>query len=625
MLKYVRQFSASQIFDALALLSLAFVFWLGMNYVNLNMGGTGVQLPYNTFAWVGCSVFIMVAILRICWLGELKLHVSSFCYLGVVVLLLLPLAYGDRLFLDVEALRLSGMGAGLAFFVAIQQFVSKSFNIKLIWLLFISTLIQTSWGLLQYYFIFEPSRLFYRADFGIPYGVFQQVNVFAIYLAVGSLLALFLWSRANNKATRSAISLSLLLFFNAHLAVLSGADTAKITGGFAVVCYLAYLWFAKARSKHWVLVFGMALVAGYAAPKSWFDVRPVKGAVAESVAEEGRTSDIQGPADSTALAQAPSQAREVTETNIKPSEPKTSPLAINPVNSMFGTRPTIYSVSMAMFLDEFWTGHGIGTFRKQYLLYQGEYLRKNPDAPAEFNLHHPHNEILYWAIELGVLTVLAFMLLLWSWVKLLRERVMRLDVALIALPLVFQSLLELPFYHSAAHYLAFMLVLGVSGQADTMRTYRVPRLIGVVALPVSGWILFKAWVFLFSTYYALLMFVQFNASNRDGIAYLFSINNPAAFQQRYEFELFQWKLRRAKERGEIDIPELNDFLLWSYSVVQYAPLPAIYESFVSSLIVGGKFDAARKYVAEGLLMYPENERLISMRDKLDAEAIAEKR
>ena len=113
-------------------------------------------------------------------------------------------------------------------------------------------------------------------------------------------------------------------------------------------------------------------------------------------------------------------------------------------------------------------------------------------------------------------------------------------------------------------------------------------------------------MFLLSTYYALLMFLLFNASGRENVNYLLEVNNPSAFKLRYEFELFQWQLRRAREKGEIDLEQLNGYLRWAFSTVQYAPMQTTYENFVASLVLIDNKVPARRCLDEGLLMYPNS-------------------
>jgi hypothetical protein len=145
-------------------------------------------------------------------------------------------------------------------------------------------------------------------------------------------------------------------------------------------------------------------------------------------------------------------------------------------------------------------------------------------------------------------------------------------------------------------------------QSETVE-FKLPRFSGLVIVPTALWGAFQALMFLFATYYALLMFLGFNQSGREQIAFLVDVNRPAAFKLRYEFEIFQWKLRRAVESGEITIDEINQFLMWAYSTTQYAPMVTTYENFVQCLMMINNVEAAKKYAAEGAMMYPLSERL----------------
>lgn len=553
------------------------------------MGGSGVQVPYNIFAWVGASLLILVSLARVYLLGHLKLHVSTFYYLLALVFILFPLFYTDRLFLDVETFRLLGMAAGVLFLVALQQFFNDRFGDCALNILLLSAVIQSAWGLVQYYFIFDSSPLFWSAAKGAPYGVFQQVNVFAIYTAMGSMLVLRLVSLPTGNATWIRALAAVLIFANAHLAVLSGANSALVVSFVSVVVYLVYLSWTGYIVKRLALMFFACLLAGALLPKSWVDIRPtLDNVVSKQIQHQGSGA-------------VNTQSINVNEGYALSSNESKSPL---------GTRPTIYRTSVEMFLESPWVGHGIGSFRKQYLLYQGEYLKEHPDAPAEFNLSHPHNELLYWAVELGFLPLVGFLIIGLGWYSGVRTGALELKTLLAALPLVLQSLLELPFYHSVAHYLAFMLILVAACKfSNGIKTYKVPRWTAIVSVPLSLWGAFKAWMFLFSTYYALMMFLLFNASGRENVSYLLEVNNPSAFKLRYEFELFQWKLREARKKGEFDVEELNNYLRWAFSTVQYAPMQTTYENFVASLVLINKKEAARRYLDEALLIYPNNQKL----------------
>jgi len=554
-----------------------------MNYSSLNMGGSGVQVPYNLFAWLVATLFVLTAIVHIFVVRTLRFHVSTVYYLGAILCLFLPLLWTDRLFLDVEALRIAGTLAGIAFLLAAQQFFGAESRKLLLSILLMSTLIQSFWGLLQYYFIFERSFLFWSAHQSRPYGVFQQVNVYAVYITLGSMLVLHFLADLNKKSTGMICAVAAVLLLNSHLMTLSEASTARAVGFVSVAAYLLYFALCRAFSKSVILLFFGAVCLGTFAPKTMFDVRPSTAKVAPLEVE-----------------------RLVVDTPVSKS---VSAVADAGPESRFGTRPTIYAVAVDMIKDEPFFGHGIGSFRKQYLLYQGEYLKKNPAAEAEFNLSHPHNEIFYWVIELGVFTIFGFILVLVAWAVGVKSKFLDLRILLLATPLVLQSMLELPFYHSVAHYLGFMLILVVSMNASGVRSFRIPRWPFAVIGPLVGWSLWKIWIFLLSTYFALTMFLLFNAGGRVDVKPLLKINNPSAFKLRHEFELFQWKFREARKAGEMDLVDINNYLMWAFSTTQYAPMQTTYENFVTSLVLVGKKEAARRYLNEGLLMYPRNEKL----------------
>lgn len=598
--------SVNQWSSKIAIALLAILFWFAMNYVGRNMGGGGIQLPFNNYAWITVAFLVLLGIIRASLFSQVKLSRTYLYYVVFVVLLLLPLTYTNRLFLDVEALRLYGVAAGLLFVFVLQQFNSVRFKRQLLLAIFISCVIQSAWGLVQYYFIFESHFLFYRADYGQPYGVFQQVNDFVSYITVGSLIAIYYCFSSPLTSRVKAFAVALLLFSNFHLAQLANADTASVVARIVVPCYLLY-WLVKKRMFKLSALFLVASLLGTAMPKAWFDIRPSNVAAA----------NVQQPSDANAISQSSDSTSIVENKNKQVSASEEKKFLQGKVSEehKFGTRETIYQVALTMFLDKPWLGHGIGTFTKQYLLYQGEYLKQNPDAPAEFNIHHPHNEVFFWIIELGVGALVAFLFLLGAWIYLARKQQINVQLLLLTSPIVLHSMLELPMYHSAPHYLLFLSLLFVSDSSRSIKL-SIPKLSKVVVLPAAFYSFFQIQVFLLSTMYALNMFLHFNASQREQVQYLLQVQNPAAFKLRFEFELFQHKLRTAARTKKISQKDVTSFIYWAYSVTQYKPLQSTYENFIEALRLIGKDEAALKYANEATLMYPFNEKLVRYQREL---------
>lgn len=565
------------------------IFCVGMNFVSRNMGGGGIQLPYNNFTWTVTSVFITFTLLRLAWISRLKFTKFYGVLLFCTTLLLLPLTYTDRLFLEVESFRFLALGAGLLFLFCLYQFSSRNIKHFLIDLLLLTSVIQTIWGLTQYYFIFEPGVLFFRADLGLPYGVFQQVNDYASYLAIGSMVAIYKLFSAPNLTRTNVILTFVLLVANFHLTVLCRADSAKFVALISVIVYLIYMAVMTKKTRVVSLLVAGVFISVFL-PRSYFDIRPQTLTVASQA--NVIASQITG-ASSVQANSIEEQQGSVDKTGMK---------------NLLGTRATIYPVVIEMILDKPWLGHGIGSFHKQYLLYQGRYLQENPDAPAEFRLNHAHNEVLHWVVELGIGAMIAFIILLVSSIHFCRKKVLSTKILLITLPLILHSFVGLPFYHSAPHYLAFFILLFCSDIGPAKRI-KVPRLSKFVLIPASLWGAGKVFVFLLSTSYALQMFLNFNDSGRQEIKYLLKVNNPAAFKHRFEFELFQWKIRKAINEGKIKRQDLLNYIYWAFSVTQYSPMESTYENFVYALKLYGNEEAAIKYAHEGVLMFPKNKKL----------------
>jgi len=72
-------------------------------------------------------------------------------------------------------------------------------------------------------------------------------------------------------------------------------------------------------------------------------------------------------------------------------------------------RLLIWRVSANMIADKPVTGHGVGAFNRQYMLYQADYFEQNPDSQFRMvadNTAYPYNEFLHIWIELGLIGLL---------------------------------------------------------------------------------------------------------------------------------------------------------------------------------------------------------------------------
>ncbi len=128
-------------------------------------------------------------------------------------------------------------------------------------------------------------------------------------------------------------------------------------------------------------------------------------------------------------------------------------------------RPHIYRISWEAFKDAPLAGHGIGSF-------EGVFKRKAAEYQAEkggrnligfVNYGHPHNELLQWAIEGGLIALSVIIIAAVSVFSRLFKMGWSRGGALLALllPIALHTQVELPFYISAFHWLVWLLFLAM--------------------------------------------------------------------------------------------------------------------------------------------------------------------
>ena len=102
---------------------------------------------------------------------------------------------------------------------------------------------------------------------------------------------------------------------------------------------------------------------------------------------------------------------------------------------------------------------------------------------------HPHNEILYWWVEGGIVALVGLAMMAWAGGVIFLRRVTRSRLSLLCclLPLLLHTQVEYPFYQSTVHWLTFILLLSLaSAELGAARTLTFSRLPWFSALILSG-------------------------------------------------------------------------------------------------------------------------------------------
>jgi O-antigen polymerase len=279
----------------------------------------------------------------------------------------------------------------------------------------------------------------------VPVGFFQQVNVLATYLATGMMVILYLISRPS---FRYIGLLSKLLFvltwgLGFYIIIVSGSRIgilSVILGLFVmVVCRRQQLIYHKTFMMVLSIVLGGALVVG----QSGFE---------RAVEKSKKITDVE----------------------------------------YASARRVIYSVSLDLVKEKPLLGNGIGSFPKIWADKVSQFNKEHKVASVpQKTLTHPHNEVLFWFIEGGIISVIGiFIIIIMIGITLYHCGLSRGGAyASLILPISLHTQVEIPFYVSSVHWFLwlFLIFIGLRHQREiiTIKLTKSARvLVQIVALSI---------------------------------------------------------------------------------------------------------------------------------------------
>ncbi|MCZ6147306.1 Wzy polymerase domain-containing protein [Cronobacter sakazakii] len=281
---------------------------------------------------------------------------------------------------------------------------------------FVLALGQTTVSLLQVFCPPLAMRLYeydWLRNHGRPYGIFQQVNLLASFLAsgIGCGFLLLMQQRLRRNVLLCTAGLSLLTF----VLVLNQSRAGAIGALLIVLCLAALLWRQHpARSAAALtLMIISAASAWYITQHTTVLVNGVPYSLARSYGESTRE------------------------------------------------RWQMLCITWHMIMLHPWAGWGYGTFEYAF----SRFVLAHPEYGYTYSsiVTHPHNELLYAWFQGGVVALSGMLLLFAGWVKIVmsawRQGRVQSGYALLIIPLLVHLNLEYPFYQSFVHFGLFILLL----------------------------------------------------------------------------------------------------------------------------------------------------------------------
>ncbi|WP_159084334.1 PglL family O-oligosaccharyltransferase [Dongshaea marina] len=506
---------------------------LGMHFFMHNQGGAGLYLSFNTASWLFIPILIGFGLWRVTQTKELvisRFHLLSWLFF---LLLFIPLFYPNADQRGFVFPRFLALAAGLLFYFALLQFrFSASERRAGLYLILVAVAIESAFGLVQYFLLTPDNWIGYNTLANRPYGIFQQRTVMASFLASGMVVSLFLCSQLPGR--KLALWQRLLHLFvilaGACLLVVLQSRTGQLGAVIGSLLLLPLAWRrSRRRTVTWVSVAVFGVLLGLA---SFY----------------GISSDKRG------------------ELYYQP-----------------GVRSTIYQQTWQMMKEHPLLGVGYGGYERAFLDHYAKDLGRDPkEAQVLTLLDHPHNELMFWATEGGVIPILGFVMLALAYLWMLRRGPWRQSLGLLGVlfPLLLHTQTEYPFYSSITHWILFLVFL-------YMADIRLGKIQGHLCRPVlllrTLAILIPLLVvpFMLTTLHTNYIVTKYEREGYQQPMLLKKIINPIAWISQIEYDLNNLRLYHGLKTG--DKKELQAYYDWASHYVNHRPRSYLYYNMAVSL------------------------------------------
>ncbi len=580
----------NDLFKNLFLAVLAILF-LVIIHISIENFGSPVVTPTAYLIWIGISLFVLISAVYVISMSTFTNPLILKYILLFICLNLLTGVFNPMLDYHSFLYKALGLMGGVVFFVAMHQFkLTSAERDKLLFIIFISGVIEAGIGIIQYLNPYLRLPMITPTT-GAIYGSFQQVNLFTSFIATSIVISLFLISRPLFKTIASTYKagfyilvalLSFVLFLSYSIVGFIGA----VLGVTAL--FISRIRIYKGISRHilcWLFAVVIGISISHAIEKAYFERKPQL------------TSKFQ-----------------------------------DTVKLRGGPRILSYKTAYEMFKDKPLFGHGFGNFGSKYMFYQREVLEKQPEYMKFYSStfpSHPHNEILYRLAESGVAGGAGLLILVSAFGFIIfksgRERG-GLYVSLL-LPIGFHTQVEYPLYQSLAHFMLFLILCYLpSSHFSTKIPAMLNRFVKSILLVFISAIFVLTTLFLIKTLSAHMDMVKYNNLLMSRGEIRLGLLKPAVgngYLQQIAIRLvMDGRLRIGLSTNNREL--IEEFIDWSKNERMITPFSSLYVREGRALYALGLKNEAFKVLDEGLSLYPDKRDILKTKTMLIAEEIKSK-
>jgi len=524
-----------------------------MHIVLETPGGTGLYLSFNVFGWLIATLLISLGLWQITLNKKVVFSKLQFYSLLGFLCLCIPMFYGSE-FSDHAIPRLLGLAGGLLLLFCLYQFDELTKNPQqILWWILIAVAIQACFGLVQYFILEAGDWGGFKPKVGLPHGSFLQRNVMASFMSTGIALCLYLACSTENDVIKKYF-VYLTLFLSTFLIIPLFSRTGYLTAITAILFISPFLFMNN--KKAFTTSLFVVLLATTLAQSS--------------------------------LTDKPSNLIERKGTNVT-------------------ARFDIYSISGKMIIEKPIMGYGYGNFERSYLDFNNKLKRLKPEInPPLLNLSHPHNEVLLWVSEGGIIALIGilffFIAYMNSWLKISNKLAKRLAIFGLIAPILLHSQLEFPFYSSVSHWFIFIILLWFTDiQSNTSKNeYALDKSFLIRFLAILTTVIFVP--FLITTLHTAYVIVKHEKSGYLNLKTFEEIINPIVWQKQLDNNIYAYILISGlKEKS----PEkLQIYIDWGLNRIKNRPRIDLYSNILLSLKVLENDEHYQEVLNEAKQTYP---------------------
>ncbi len=539
------------------------LYWLlGMHFFMHNPGGAGLYLPFNAWGWIFASLMIGMGLWQVTLRQRITFSPLQVALWFGALLLLLPMAYPGFELKDYAIPRLLGLFAGLLFLFGLYQWrLTRPQRDSLLYLILVAIAIEALFGLVQFYLLTPGNWIGYDTKVNRPYGIFQQPNVMASFMATGMALAIWLELRSDDSRVLMGLRYG-VIFSTVLLLVVLQSRVGQLGGFLALLMLLPQL----RQQRKIRLILGLVFLGIILGLLSQYLMAGVK------------------------------RGLEIYQSG--------------------GMRSIYWPYALKLVSEQLWTGWGYGSFESVFLYHYMADKAVNPAmVQIEFNLDHPHNEFLYWAVEGGLVPMLGMLImggaLLWRLSCAPGKNAMAM-LALVT-PVLLHSQTEYPFYHAIVlWWLLLTLIYLIDAEVEEVNVatrsettwwewvYRPWFLLRFVAITIPLLVV----PFMLTALHTAWVVTKYERGGYKEPTLLLDIVNPMAWLTRVEFDVNSVRLMVGLQTN--NKAELEAYLEWGQAFVQHTPRANIYANMVVALNALGRTDEANTMRREALQLYPDD-------------------